>query len=265
MPCLQSFSSASLSIARRKVLPLKLLTPPALLACFAFVATAGRAEEPPVLKVCLISGSLEYHSDETLAAFQKMLEAEYPVKCSRAFRKADDDVPGLEALETCDVALFFTRRLTVDGEQLERVKKYCQSGKPIVGVRTASHGFQKWLAFDKEILGGNYTNHFPEGPKQSVTIADKAKDHPILAGVKPFTSPGSLYKNTGIADDVEVLLYGAIPDHSEPVAWARNQNGRRVFYTSLGHPEDFKDPNFQRLLINGLFWTVKKTPTKKAP
>ena len=48
---------------------------------------------------------------------------------------------GLENLESCDVALLFTRRLTIKGEQLERVKKYCQSGKPIVAVRTASHGF----------------------------------------------------------------------------------------------------------------------------
>src|SRR5262249_2144541 len=80
---------------------------------------------PP--RVCLVSGSLEYESDKSLAAFQKYLEEKYPVKCSRAFRKTDDDLPGLENLETCDVMLLFTRRLTVTGEQLERIKKYCGS------------------------------------------------------------------------------------------------------------------------------------------
>src|SRR5262249_31659563 len=89
------------------------------------------------LKVCLVSGSLEYESDKSLAAFRKYLEEKYPVKCSQAFRKSDDDLPGLENLETCDVMLLFTRRLTVGGEQLERIKKYCQGGKPVVAVRTA--------------------------------------------------------------------------------------------------------------------------------
>src|SRR5262249_6047169 len=144
-----------------------------------------------LLRVCLVSGSLEYDSDGSLAAFQKYLEKNYPVKCSRAFRKSDDDLPGLENLETCDVMLLFTRRLTITGKQLETVKKYCQSGKPIVAVRTASHAFQNWLALDKEVLGGNYKGHYGAGPVAQVAIVEAAKQHPILAGVKPFTSKGS--------------------------------------------------------------------------
>src|SRR5262249_3779795 len=113
-----------------------------------------------LIQVCLVSGSQEYNSDESLLAFQEYLEKNYPIRCSRAFRKTDEDLPGLENLETCDVAVFFTRRLKINGEQLDRVKKYCRSGKPIVAIRTASHGFQNWLAFDHEILGGNYGNHY---------------------------------------------------------------------------------------------------------
>ncbi len=245
-------------------LPLALVSLLALAVC---TLPAGSAEEPALLKVCLVSGALEYESDASLAAFQKWIEASYPVRCSRAFRKADDDLPGLENLETCDVALFFTRRLTIDGEQLERVRKYCQSGKPIVAVRTASHGFQKWLAFDKEVLGGNYSNHYPAGPRTQVAIADSAKDHPILAGVKPFASAGSLYKNPDLAADVTVLLTGSNPEHTEPIAWTRLPKDGRVFYTSLGHQEDFRDPNFQRLLVNAIYWTTKRTPpmAKVAP
>jgi putative membrane-bound dehydrogenase-like protein len=214
------------------------------------------------LKVCLVSGSVEYKSDESLAAFQKYLEDHYNIQCTRAFRKTDNDLPGLENLETCDVALFFTRRLTIAGDHLERIKKYCQAGKPIVAVRTASHGFQNWLAFDKEVLGGNYSNHYKAGPMTEVQIVDKAKDHLVLAGVKAFRSVASLYKNTGVARDVEVLLTGSIPEHTEPIAWARMHNGGRVFYTSLGHPDDFKDENFKRMVVNALYWTAKRTPAK---
>src|SRR5262249_30104562 len=84
----------------------------------------ARKEGKP-LKVCLVSGSVEYESDKSLAAFQEFLEKNYNIQCSRAFRKADDDLPGLENLDTCDVMLLFTRRLTIQGEQLERIKKYC--------------------------------------------------------------------------------------------------------------------------------------------
>ena len=182
----------------------------------------AEAKDFKKLKVLLISGSLEYKSDESLAGFQKHLEANYPVECSRAFRKADDDLPGLDALETCDVAVFFTKRLTIKGEQLERVKKYAQAGKPIVAIRTASHGFQNWLEMDKEILGGNYMNHYKAGPKCEVKIVDAVKEHPVLKGMAPFASSGSLYMNPDINKDVIVLLTGAIPEHTEPIAWVRN-------------------------------------------
>jgi putative membrane-bound dehydrogenase-like protein len=229
---------------------------------FAFLASEppAKTKDGKKLKVLLISGSLEYKSDESLAAFQKFLEANYPVECSRAFRKADDDLPGLEGLETCDVALFFTRRLTIKGEQLERVKKYALAGKPIVAIRTASHGFQNWLAMDKEVFGGDYKNHYGAGPKCEVSLTAAGKRHPILKGFKPYASSASLYKNPDVAKDVTVLLTGSIPEHTEPVAWVRDFKGGRVFYTSLGHPDDFKDEGFLKMVANALFWTAKREP-----
>jgi putative membrane-bound dehydrogenase-like protein len=211
------------------------------------------------INVCLVSGSLEYRSDESLSALQKYLEEHYPIKCSRAFRRTDDDLPGLENLDTCDVMLLFTRRLTIRGEQLERIKKYCRSGKPMIAVRTASHAFQNWLALDREVLGGNYQNHYGQGPPTQVRMMPGVENHPILAGVKPFTSPGSLYRNSGLAADVHVLLEGTSAGHTEPLAWTRLHNGGRVFYTSLGHPDDFKNENFIRILINALFWTTQRS------
>ena len=211
------------------------------------------------LKVCLVSGSFEYKSDDSLAAFQKYLEATFPVECSRAFAKAEKDtaLAGLENLEACDVAIFFTRRLQIEGESLERVKKYVQSGKPIVGLRTASHGFQKYLEMDKDVFGGDYKSHFGAKLECEVKPTDKGKDHPILKGVTGFKSNGSLYKNPNVAADVTVLLTGSIPESTEPVAWVREKDGRRVFYTSLGHPDDFQNENFTKMLVNALAWTTK--------
>jgi type 1 glutamine amidotransferase len=42
------------------------------------------------------------------------------------------------------------------------------------------------------------------------------------------------------------------------VAWVRLHRGGRVFYTSLGHPDDFRQPSFLRLLVNAIFWTTRR-------
>ena len=132
-------------------------------------AFADEAAKP--LKVCILSGCDTYNSEESLPPFQKYLETNYNVRCVRLVRRADDDLPGLEQLDDCDVALVFIKRMKLAGEQLERFKKYATSGKPIVGVRTASHAVQTWLEFDREVLGGNYQSHHPVGPVTKIEVA----------------------------------------------------------------------------------------------
>jgi hypothetical protein len=58
-------------------------------------AEAQQEQQRRLLRVCLVSGSLEYDSDASLAAFQQHLEQQHRVTCSRAFRKTDDNLPGL--------------------------------------------------------------------------------------------------------------------------------------------------------------------------
>jgi len=210
------------------------------------------------LRVCLISGSAEYNSDASLARLQEHLEKHYAVKCSRAFAKSDSDLPGLENLDSCDGAVLFTRRLKLKGQQLDQIKKYCLSGKPLVGIRTASHAIQTWLDLDREVFGGDYQNHYNEGPLCEIKVAEAAQDHPILKGFQPYKSVGSLYKNPNVAKDVTVLLTGTLPGHTEPIAWTRLHKGGRVFYTSLGHPKDFAEESYLRLLTQAIFWTAKR-------
>jgi type 1 glutamine amidotransferase len=236
-------------------------------ALFFSAAARTFAVEETKLKIVLLSGSAEYHSDESLAAFSKELEKNYRVQCTLITGKdsAGDPLTGIEALDTADLVIVFTRRLRPPVEQLQRFKKYCESGKPIIGIRTASHAFQDWLEFDKLILGGNYQSHYAGSPPAEVKIIEKAKSHPILAGVEPFKSPATLYKNPGVGEDgkVQLLLIGTIPDHTEPVAWCHERaSGGRVFYTSLGGPGDFENPTFHRLLTNAIFWTARQDDAK---
>ncbi len=230
----------------------------AVIGCILTIPVpAFAAKETPPLNVCLVSGSFEYESDTSLAAFQKYLETQYNAKCTLIAAPDESQLPGLEALEDCDVALFFTRRLKIRGAALDRVKAYVASGKPVVGVRTASHGFQHWLAFDKEVLGGSYEGHYGNGPTQTATVVPELRAHPIMDGVTKISSPYSLYKNRSNATDTVTLMDSQTPEAREPAAWVREYKGARVFYTSLGGVQDFENDTFRRMLANALFWAAE--------
>ncbi|HQL95121.1 MAG TPA: isochorismatase family protein [Candidatus Hydrogenedentes bacterium] len=239
--------------------------PVCLLLCFLCAWTA-RAQEAP-LRVCLVSGSFEYDSDTALAVFKAYLEENFAAECVLLRADGWENLPGLEALDTCDTALFYTRRLEISGDQLDRVKRYCAAGKPLVAVRTASHGFQKWLAFDREVLGGNYKGHFGEGPSIETFLMPAGKKHPVFEGVEPFRSRYSLYRTKPVARDADVLMTGSTPDSGgrQPVAWTRVHNGGRVFYTALGGVGDFENRAFARMVANALFWTANRAPALKPP
>ena len=208
------------------------------------------------IKLCMLSGSFEYDSRGSLAVLRERLEAGGEVECSTVEFESEDDDRSLRPIEDADVLLVFTRRLNTAGRELERFKRYCADGRPIVGVRTASHAFQNWLEFDLEVLGGSYAMHYEPGPVVWIEAAPGAAGHPVLEGVSRLESHGSLYRNTPIAADATLLLTGSTDEAAEPVAWVRMNAGGRVFYTSLGHQDDFRDDRFLRLLTNGVLWAA---------
>jgi putative heme-binding domain-containing protein len=261
---IDSMKPSALSLMPEKLLDS--LTNDEIRHLFAYITSdpdprpAGGAG-PKKLRVALVSGSVEYKSDESLPKLQKLLEEKYPVECVRIFRKTDSELPDAKKLAECDAAIFFTRRLTIDGEELAAVKAFVESGKPILGIRTASHGFQKWLEMDALVFGGDYKNHFGAGPKCEVQFTEAGKTHPVLKNVKPFKSVGSLYKNPNIAKDVIVLQNGTAAGKTEPVTWVRErkvgEKTQRIFYTSLGHQDDFLEDQFLKMLVNALGWCAK--------
>lgn len=226
----------------------------------------------------------EYNTPETVPAFaDKELAEGLGWKCTYVFGDGVHSISGLDVLEDADLMFVSVRRRFLPPEQLAHIKRYVESGKPVVGIRTASHAFAargrvpeghvEWKEFDADVLGGNYTghhsNHPPDDPKTTVWAVDSAKNHPILEGIpkEPFKSTSWLYKTAPLADSATLLLTGRVEDSKpEPVAWTNESKyGNRVFYTSLGHPDDFADPIFRRLLVNGMFWALGKEPPADSP
>ena len=57
-----------------------------------------------------------------------------------------------------------------------------------------------------------------------------------------------------------MLQEGDIGKAKHAVTIANEYKGGRTFFTSLGVPEDFKDPNFRRMVVNAIFWTTRRDP-----
>ena len=181
-----------------------------------------------------------------------------------------NDLPGLNVLNDASVAVISVRRRVLPKAQLDLVREFVAEGKGLVGIRTASHAFaprpkepvpagkDAWTTFDPDVLGGHYTNHHGVGPKVAIHAAPGASDHPILKGIDPskLVGNGSLYKVSPIAKTATPLLIGSIPGQAEePVAWTNAPASKgRVFYTSLGQIDDFRQPDFNRLLRQAIDW-----------
>ncbi|OHB66015.1 MAG: hypothetical protein A2V70_13255 [Planctomycetes bacterium RBG_13_63_9] len=209
------------------------------------------------LRVCLVCAAATRGAEESLAALERDLADRCEVECSRLRGPSAGELADLAGLETSDCMLLLWRQTALEGGRLQRIRDYCRLGGAIVGVRSAGCALQDWLSFDKEVFGADYLGHHANRPTE-VRIVEAVGDHPILLGVEPFTSEGSLQKSRHLAEDATVLLWGKFAGYGEPVAWTRTYHGGRVFYTSLGHPEDFGQPAFLRLLANALRWTANR-------
>lgn len=240
--------------------------------CLAFAHAAGAAADARKKLVMLISEP-EYETARTLPEFARQhLAKNYRVVTIAGSTTAENSFDQIKELDGADILLVSVRRRTPPQAQLDAIRRFIAAGKPVVGIRTASHSFAlgrnqklpdggaEWREFDHEVIGGNYNNHHGKTVATTVTLADGAPArHPILRGVKlPFASDSSLYKNTPLRPGATALLTGTIPGHpAEPLAWTFTRaDGGRTFYTSLGGPGDFAQESFTRLLANGIDWAA---------
>jgi putative membrane-bound dehydrogenase-like protein len=223
-------------------------------------------------RAVFLIGEDEYKTDETLTAFATKELEPAGIRCTFAIAdpKTPHDFPGAQALDDADLLILSVRRRAPRADQMAFIRRYIDSGKPVVGIRTASHAFDtrgksppdhvEWKSFDADVLGGHYTNHFPDDMKAVIERAANSQGLPILEGVEtPFPASGSLYKTSPLAASAIPLLLGRVGNMPlEPVAWINRKGPSRVFYTSLGHPGDFSRLEFRRLLRNAVFWALDR-------
>lgn len=246
-----------------------------LVLVLGFLAVVAAAEDKPATVLFMISEP-EYQTATTLPEFTaaELKPRGITPIFSIADAKTPDEFPGLDALANADLLVISIRRQAPRKEQLALVRAHLAAGKPLMGIRTASHAFgakpkderhEGWMTFDQDVLGGSYKNHYGNVPAV-ISFAPNASSHAILAGVDPAQlTTERLYKNATIAPSATALLMGRSQGEQtdEHVAWTNLSGKSRVFYTSLGAPADFQKPDFRRLLTNAVFWALNRAPTAK--
>jgi hypothetical protein len=203
------------------------------------------------------------------------------------------NIPGLHHLETADLMVLFTRFRELPDEQMKYIVDFTNSGKPVLGLRTATHAFSytrnpsspyaKYSCDDevfsggygRQVLGETWVSHHGHHGKESARglIDGDISGHPILKGVKDIWGPTDVYAITELTGDAQVLVHGQVlsgmnptdepkPDTpTMPLAWVKTYVGEqslpsRVFCTTMGASVDLESEGLRRLLANACYWCV---------
>jgi type 1 glutamine amidotransferase len=215
--------------------------------------------------IVLISGDEEYRSEEALPMLAQILTKKHGFNCTVLFPidpasgiidpNNVSNIPGLQKLGSADLMVIFTRFRELPHDQMTHLDNYLKSGKPIIGIRTATHAFQykknpgdtfanyDWQSekegwhggFGIKVLGETWVSHHgdhgKEGTRALVNGIQQNAKHPILNGVKDVWCASDVYSTTQLSPDAQVLLYGqptkgmtssAAPNLDKsimPVAW----------------------------------------------
>ena len=209
--------------------------------------------------IVLVAGDDEYRSEESMPMLAKILSSRYGFKTTVIFPidpstgdvvpNYQNNLPGLEQLETADLLILLIRFRELPDEQAHYLERYLLAGKPIIGLRTSTHAFafQKnkgskfakwdWMStvpgweqgFGKRIFGETWINHHgvhgKEGTRGLVDGVKQNANHPVLRGVKDIWGPSDVYGIKNLPADAEVLVYGqstAGMNDQAPLIWEKS-------------------------------------------
>ena len=237
--------------------------------------------------IVFVTGDEEYRSEESMPMLARILKNRYGFNVTVVYAINDgvinpnrqDNIPGLDVLTEADMMVLFTRFRNLPDHQLQYILDFAESGKPMAGFRTSTHAFQygedhpnHHLDFNwpQEVFGLPWISHHGSSNSTDVIVLEGAENHPILRGIDPFHARSWLYHATTLHERAEPLLIGRAVEGADrggdhfgdpyEVAWTQNypaeMGASRVFFTTLGHPQDFFDENMRRLSIQGIFWAL---------
>jgi len=210
--------------------------------------------DPQKPLIVFITGDEEYRSEEGMPQIARILNKHHGFNCKVLFAQDPDEpgivnpnylhnIPGLEHLANADLMVIFTRFRALPDEQMLMIDNYLKSGKPVLGIRTATHAFNftekdscssfrhygnnnnedgPWEGgFGRLVLGEKWISHHGNHGNQSTRglKAEGAEDHPIWKGIEE----GSIWGPTDVygvrlplPGDAQPIVMGQVIDRSAP-------------------------------------------------
>jgi hypothetical protein len=247
--------------------------------------------------VVFISGDEEYRSEEALPQLAKILSKHHGFKCTVLFAQDPanpgtvnanykKNIPGLEALSKADMMVIFTRFRALPDDQMKHIDDYLRSGRPVLGIRTATHAFNfgkdstsnyrhydnyyngdntEWKdGFGRLVLGEKWISHHGHHKHQSTrgVIADRSKDQGITQGI----SDGDVWGSTDV--------YGVrlpLPGDSQPLILGQviNRQGafneEDVFFGMKPSDTEIAEVNNNGRRVNDTLMPIAWTKTYQVP
>lgn len=226
--------------------------------------------------VVLISGDEEYRSEEGLPQLAKILSERHGFKTTVLFAQNPaapgivdpnytQNIPGLEALESADLMIILTRFRALPDEQMKHIDDYLIAGKPVLGLRTATHAFNfrgetaespyahysngkdEWQGgFGRLVLGEKWIAHHGAHKHQSTKglIAAGAKGNPILNGIQDgdVWGPSDVYTvRLPLPGDSQPLIMGQVVNRAGEFDDTDLTYGMRPTDSELPGPQTKKD------------------------
>ncbi|MCP3914561.1 MAG: DUF2341 domain-containing protein [bacterium] len=256
--------------------------------------------------VVLVAADQEYRSEQSLPMLAHLLAERHGFNTTVLFGvnaaglvdptqkirwedpEVAHDVPGLEHLASADLLILLTRLITLPAEQRTHLHEYLDSGKPLIALRTANHGFLEFdyevggerVRFGEDVLGGSFRNHhgrWHQDSTRGTVVAEHAR-HPVVTGVEDIWGPSDVYRTypegASLPADCTPLvmgqpLTGRQPTDAPnleliplPVAWVKTWTGAsgraaRVFHATMGSAKDFESAGLRRLVVNAAYWGLE--------
>ncbi len=200
--------------------------------------------------VVLVGAANEYNPELALPLLAHILSERHGFNCTVCFSldksgefdtNVNDNIPGLEALDNADLLIILCRFQRIPDEQMKHVVDYLEAGKPVIGLRTATHSFDfpgnsktsyakyTWTSkepgfeggFGRVVLGETWiTHHAPNGSTSTRALIVKSTvESPILRGI----GDGEIWASTGVygirlplPESCTTLLLGQVLDGPHP-------------------------------------------------
>ena len=267
----------------------------------------GKAGPGKGKHIVLLAGDEEYRSEESLPMLAKILSEKHGFKCSVLFSVDADGVitpndgtsiSNPEVIETADALILSLRFRNWPEEALSSFEKIVDSGKPIIGLRTSTHAFNKnrLSSFGKQVLGEGWVSHWGQHKVEGTrgVVEAGAEGESLLHGVTDVFGATDVYEAYPPAG-AKILLRGQVvktlaPDSEPvqrnktrvtdkmeqdintpmmPIAWIRENatksgNTNRVLCTTMGSADDLLNEGLRRLVVNGVYWGLKMDVPMKA-